>query len=353
MSIVFFDPVCRAPYDTRTLTTQAIGGTESTVVRVADALEGLVVQHNRTETWGRYRPPAKDPGVTHVILAREARALPAVHALYPNARVLLWLHDRMRPGGKRARRLARSAQLLADLKVTVICVSDWQRQGVSATLAAIGVADKTQALTIYNPIDDRLAPDAAAIEPGKLVFFSSPNKGLSYTLDAFRFLKEQLPDLRLVVGNPGYKERRSAPIPGVEYLGAQPQERIHAQVRTALATFAPNFLIPETFGLVLAESRALGTPVLTHDVGAAREVLADPAQVLPVTPAQRLYETLVGGLSPGARAIPARVAARLGLFDAYLERLKAWRAGGRPVTGPDPRFRMAAVIERWRTLLAG
>ena len=122
-------------------------------------------------------------------------------------------------------------------------------------------------------------------------------------------------------------------------------------MRTALCTFFPNFVLPETFGLVFAESHAVGTPVLTHDCGAAAEVVADAHQVLQVTAAQRAYETALSKFSPRWRAAPARIADRLGLFDVYCERISAWRAGARPVTGPDPRFRVTAVADQWRAML--
>jgi glycosyltransferase involved in cell wall biosynthesis len=128
---------------------------------------------------------------------------------------------------------------------------------------------------------------------------------------------------------------------------------MHAEVRTALCTFFPNFVIPETFGLVFAESNAVGTPVLTHDCGSAVEVLGDRSQILPVTVADRAYEVLLSHVSPGWRAGPARVAASLGMFDVYAQRIAAWRDGGRPRVGPDPRFRLAAVADQWRALLTG
>jgi glycosyltransferase involved in cell wall biosynthesis len=350
-AVIFFDPVCRQPYDTETLRRQAMGGTEATVVRVADALGAQVVQHNRTSASGRYLPPRRDPAVTHAIVNRDSRALAAVRQLYPNARIHLWLHDRVSPRSKRARRLARDAHVLRELGVNVICVSDTQRHAVEAALRWMRVSDRVSACTIYNPVDDDLQPDGSPVDERKLVFLSSPNKGLKFTLDAFRAVRRALPDMRLLVGNPGYKAQRAARLDGVEFLGAQPQPRIHAEVRTALCTFFPNFVIPETFGLVFAESRALGTPVLTHDCGAALEVLADPAQVLPVTAAGRLYEGLLGGCPTRCRRWPARLAAGLGLFDTYVERIGAWRAGGRPVTGPDPRFRLSTVTQRWRDVL--
>jgi glycosyltransferase involved in cell wall biosynthesis len=350
--ILFFDPTCRRPYDTATLQREAMGGTEATVVRVADALGAFVVQHNRTSASGRYLPPRGDRAVTHVIVNRDSRALAQVRELYPNARVHLWLHDRVGPRSKRGRRIAADAHLLHDLAVNVICVSDSQRHSVEAALRWMGVSDRVSARTIYNPVDDGLQPDGSPIDDSKLVFLSSPNKGLKFTLDAFGAVRRALPDMRLVVGNPGYKAGGTPRLDGVEYLGPQPQRRIHAEARTALCTFFPNFVIPETFGLVFAESKALGTPVLTHDCGAAREVLADPAQVLPVTAGKRLYESLLGDLPAGWRRWPAQTAAVLGLFDIYVERIRAWRAGARPVTGPDPRFRLSIVAQRWREMLS-
>lgn len=351
-AIVFYDPVCARAYDTDTLHHEALGGTEATVVRIADALGAQVVQHNRTRASGHYVPPDRDPGVGCVVVNRDSRALPTVRRLYPNARIFLWLHDRLRPGSRRARWLASTAALLRDLEVRIICVSDTQRAAVEATLRWMRADPRIRARTIYNPIDDALQPDGSPVDERKLVFLSSPNKGLKFTLDVFRALRRHMPDLELVVGNPGYKHAGWASIDGVRYLGPQPQERMHAEVRTALCTFFPNFVIPETFGLVFAESNALGTPVLSHDCGAAREIIGDARQILPVSAAQRAYERLVGPLSPRWRAGPARTAALLGLFDAYLERIRAWRAGERPVTGPDPRFRLSAVAARWREELA-
>jgi len=350
-SVLFFDPSCQQPYDTRTLLEKATGGTEASVTRVADALGAFVMQHNRTEPSGRYLPPGRMAGIEHVILNRDSRALPMIRELFPGARTYLWVHDRLHPGSKRGRRLARSAQQLRDMAVTLICVSDTQRRGVEATLRKIAVDDVARARTIYNPVDDSLAPDGSPVDLNKLVFFSSPNKGLAFTLDAFRALHRRMPELRLCVGNPGYKTRRPASIGGVEYLGPQPQERIHAQVRTALCTFFPNFVIPETFGLVFAESRAVGTPVLTVDCGAAAEIVGDPQQVLPVTRGQRAYETLVSGLSPAHRGGPAWLADKMGLFDAFVERIRSWRDGARPHAEPDPRFRLTAVANQWRAML--
>jgi glycosyltransferase involved in cell wall biosynthesis len=356
---LFFDPVCVSPYSAHTLEEAALGGTEATVVRIAEALDARVVQHNRTLAEGRYLPPVPLSDVEHLIVLRDPRALPALCKRYPGARPYVWMHDLARPGSTRGRRLASVAGLLTELAATIVCVSDFQRRQIEAVLARLSLASPIRVLTIYNPIDDGLAPETTPIDPAKLVFFSSPNKGLAYTLDAFQVLRRALPDLHLAVGSPGYKTPRRAGIrpveriAGVEWLGPLPHARILEEVRTALCVFYPNFVLPETFGLVLAEARAVGTPVLTHDCGAAAEVLRDERQVLPVSRGQRLYERLAR-LSPSStRALLAAAAGELGVFRPYLQRLREWREGARPSPRPDERFRLSTVAARWRALLAG
>lgn len=327
---------------------------------MAEALDATVMQHNRTVADGRYRPPGDASGVEHLIVLKDPRAVPVLAQRFPGARRYLWLHDLVRPGSKRGRRLAASARSLAELGVTLICVSDFQRRQAEAVMRNAGVAERVHAVTLYNPVDDALAPNGAAVDLSKLVFFSSPNKGLAFTLDAFHAARRAMPDLRLAVGSPGYKslrrahlQRVAAGIDGVEWLGPLPHHRILAEVRTALCVFYPNCVLPETFGLVLAEANAVGTPVLTYECGAAAEVLADPQQVLPITPGVRWYERTVRLLPRRARPSIARSVAHLGLFDPYVERVRAWREGSRPRPGPDARFKTSAVADRWRAVLAG
>ncbi|HTX24664.1 MAG TPA: glycosyltransferase [Steroidobacteraceae bacterium] len=359
-SVLFFDPNCQSPYSRRTLEEAALGGTEASVTRIAEALDARVMQHNRTITEGRYLPAGQASGVDHLVILRDPRTVGRICQSFPHARAYLWMHDLVRPGSKRGRRLAAAAQTLAQLRVTLVCVSDFQRRQAEAVLRLAGVGERVRAVTIYNPVEDSLVPSGAPVDSAKLVFFSSPNKGLALTLDAFQAARRAIPDLYLRVGSPGYKSLRRAgmesvegKIEAVQWLGALPHARILEEVRTALCVFYPNFVLPETFGLVLAEAKAVGTPVLTHDCGAAAEVLADARQVLPVTPAVRRYERFAQLLPNRVRPLIAPGAARLGVFDPYVERLRAWRSGGRPSNEPDARFRLSHIAERWRTLLAG
>ncbi len=350
--LLFFDPLCPRPYGEESLRAGGLAGTEASTVRIAEALDAWVAQHNRTEVAGRYRPPSAVAHVRHVVVLRDPRALKAAARLFPEAGFTLWVHDRIEPGSSRARWFARAVPELRRLQPDIVCVSDYQRARVAATVAGFPGCERLAVRRIYNPVDDAIVPDGTPVDPTKLLFLSSPNKGLRFALDAFRALRRRMPDLRLCVGNPGYKNFAAAATPGVEWLGSMPHARVLAEARAALCTFSPNFVIPETFGLVFAESHAVGTPVLTYDCGAAREVLGDVHELLPVTWAQRAYEAPLHRLDPRWRAVPALLADRFGLFDRCIERIRAWREGGRPHVGPDPRFRLSVIVGEWRSHLA-
>src|SRR2546423_13729098 len=139
-SVLFSDPLCGQPNDTRTLHTCALGGTEATLTRVADALEAFVIQHNRAEDWGRYRRPQRISGITHVIVNRDSRALELMAKHYPAARTYLWLHDQVNPGSRRARWLGGTAAPLREMAVSAGCASASPRPGVAATPRRAGVS---------------------------------------------------------------------------------------------------------------------------------------------------------------------------------------------------------------------
>src|SRR4051812_11298540 len=164
-------------------------------------------------------------------------------------------------------------------------------------------------------------------------------------------MRPVIPGLRLHVANPGYKPLPMRDFPGVTWLGSLPPAEAIAQARTALGVFMPNLHLPETFGLVFAEANAVGTPVLTHDLGAAREVLHPANPVLPIRARQRTCAGLARLTSLRAPQILSSAGLRLGAFDDYIELLRRWRSGDRPRIQGDARFRLSAVVDEWRALL--
>jgi len=112
--LLFFDPLCPRPYSEATLRAGGLAGTEASTVRIAEALDAWVAQHNRTTVEGRYRPPSQVAHVRQVVVLRDPRALRDAARLFPGARLTLWVHDRIEPGSSRARWFSAAAgELLA------------------------------------------------------------------------------------------------------------------------------------------------------------------------------------------------------------------------------------------------
>ena len=102
---------------------------------------------------------------------------------------------------------------------------------------------------------------------GRLV----PQKALSVAFEAVR----RNEDVTLLVAGDGPERAKiEAGAPGnVRFLGAQPRERVFELMHAADATLLSSDW--ESFGLVVAESLAVGTPVLAATAGGVGEVLED------------------------------------------------------------------------------
>ncbi len=333
-NVLIYDPFCPKPYTTETLGNEAMGGTEATVLRIAYALAQenwnvSVMQHNRDTL----RPEFSDSmpfrlkyvGLgdhtfkpTSVVTLRDPAIALQNAVRWPNAKHFLWAHDvatpNTYPGGIGAK--------LKKASVTVITVSDWHRNQVITLLHSTSETLPV-VFRIYNPVVVPLDVVNIAYDKNKLVFFSSPHKGLAAVLRLFEILRKQDPEFRLIVGNPGYIALPGIIYPdGVEILGPLPHSAMLAHVASSLCVFYPNQVFPETFGLVMAEANAVGTPVLTYKVGAATEVTNHPNECV----------------SPGH-------------YETILRRVMEWKAGARPKVKANPEFNIKEVISQWNRLL--
>jgi glycosyltransferase involved in cell wall biosynthesis len=351
MGLVIFDPVAPHPYSLDTLRHAPLGGTEATVIRVAEALDAIVWQHNRTVSEGRYRTGPCAPGPTTLVVLRDPVAALEMASRFPRARVLLWMHDLAGPGNHCGRILLAHAARLAAASITLVCVSDFHAREVHANLAEVPATHRPQVVRIYNPVDvSSAAGNATGIDPDKLVFFSSPHKGLDHTLTAFASLRRALPSLRLYLANPGYYRGLDHAPPGVVNLGAVPHHVILQHVKTALCTFYPNFVFPETFGLVLGESNALGTPVLTHGIGATTEVLQGDGQIVRVPRGMDTADRVLRKW-PALRPLGRVPFALMGWARLYGSQLRSWRDGKRPAVQGRAEFAIDQVAAQWRQLI--
>ena len=105
-------------------------------------------------------------------------------------------------------------------------------------------------------------------------------KGLPVLLAAFEALREQIPATLTIVGA-GSEEVAHMMLDGrgVRALGKVDEERKLAELARADVLCAPS-LDGESFGMVLTEAFAAGTPVLASDIPGYRDVVRDGADGL-------------------------------------------------------------------------
>lgn len=325
-TVLFIDTVCPKPYDLNTFQTEGLGGTEATVVRIAEGLAatGLftvaVEQHNRYE-YEMSSPvhylyehendyPYLNPD--YVIVLRDPNALVSAKKRFPKSKHYLWTHDLA------SSQLGQSLEIL-NKSDGLLCVSNWHRVQTIEALKPAGYDGRFPVQVLYNPIEDDLKPSEEPYDKNALAFVSSPHKGLTRTLELFRALRRFNPDFTLYVANPGYFVQKEQEQEGVVYLGSLDYSQVIKTLQRSLCLFFPNTSFPETFGRVLAESNAVGTPALTHGIGATWEVCDRPDQ------------EIVDCRDP----------------KAVVDRVMSWYSGERPTVRGKKEFRLSNVIRSW------
>jgi phosphatidyl-myo-inositol alpha-mannosyltransferase len=114
---------------------------------------------------------------------------------------------------------------------------------------------------------------------GFLGRFDEARKGLPVLLAAFETLAATRPDLRLLIAGPGDPDDVRSALPAdladrVELLGLVSDVDKARMLASVDIYVAPN-IGGESFGIVLLEAMAVGTPVLASDLDAFRAVLDD------------------------------------------------------------------------------
>ncbi len=335
-TLLFIDVTTPRHYDPSNINVPGgVGGTEQTVVTLAEGLGAtglfnvVVEQHNKleSETYvGRatYTSIGSCKEAKYVVVLRDPRPMVAARERFPNAKIYLYSHDL----ADRNLGLCYSAGFFRDAGCSAnICVSSWHKNQSVEVLKQSGYHGEFRSTFIYNPLSEDVVRTNEPYDKNKLVWLASPHKGLAKAYEIFKDLVRINPEFRLYVTNPGYMETQYTDVKEIKdrtvVLGTLPHHDAIQHLRNSLCLFYPNTVFPETFGKILAESNAVGIPVITSPIGAAREVLdTHPEQVADC----RDTETVV-------------------------RRIMKWHSGARPIVRGNPKFKLFNVVNEWTKLL--
>jgi phosphatidylinositol alpha-mannosyltransferase len=154
---------------------------------------------------------------------------------------------------------------------------------------------------IPNGVDlEHFSPDVAPIEEfkdGKLnILFVSrleKRKGLNYLLQAFRQVKEEIPNCRLIVVGPGTRLRRRYEryvakngLKDVIFVGLVSYDELPRYYQTADIFCAPA-IGSESFGIILLEAMAMSKPIVASSIEGYASVISHGVDGLLVPPADK------------------------------------------------------------------
>ena len=189
---------------------------------------------------------------------------------------------------------------------------------------------------IPNGVNVELAPEGPKPESDhlKVLFVGRPEerKGLPVLLRAFDALKEQVPSRLAIVGADASDVRRTFAHPEIEdhidLHGRVNGSELWRHLHEADVLCAPS-LSGESFGMVLTEAFAAGTPVIASGIAGYSDVVSDGHDGVLVPPgdAQRLAEEL-----QRARHEPDRYR-RMGISARESSKRYAWDTVADQVTG--------------------
>lgn len=288
-TIVIFDFTCPKPYTEKTLELEAMGGTEASTIRLIRNLKKhyniIVVQHNRAEelieSGVTYKTGDREtwPDTIYAsITLRTGKLYPYLTDRYKGVKHIVWWHDLFGVYSKE------DLAILNNTKAINVFVSRWHKGNfIDAVNAFNHSYIYPKMYFIYNIVEPycyELGKENI-VKKNQFCYISSPHKGIEFALERFKQLTdEQFKGYELIVANPGYYKDKEIRHTGVKVLGNVPHKELMRHVAESKLLLFPNTVFPETFGLVMAEANAVGTPCIVHPIGAQAEVVNDREQMV-------------------------------------------------------------------------
>lgn len=263
-----------AGYSGVTMRTNGLGGTESSVVQLAEALARaghVVTAFNRTRypvdchnvAWRSLNEPYRGPRAGLTIAVNHARLFVGDHA--PTK--VLWLHN-----PTSLWKLMRRGNLvpIVSHRPHAVVLGTYHDAHVPRLLPF-----RSRSILLHGVGADFLRREAARdVPPPRAIFASQPYRGLDWVLDLWGEVRARVPRAELHVFVPKTAQvdqaARLVDQAGVVVRGSLSRGALAEELRTARVMVIPGHE-DETYCLAAAEATALGVPLVTRGIGALAE----------------------------------------------------------------------------------
>jgi glycosyltransferase involved in cell wall biosynthesis len=251
-----------------------VGGTESSVIQLAEA---LAARGHTVYALNRIDAAVEEAGVTWVPL-RDKKKLPRLDvAIGVNStrifwdlkcrRAITWWHN---PPTNKQQLKRRNLFALLHHRPHAVLLGSYHSRLLHGWLPYAGRS------TIFHGIgeDFFLGTAERKPRPPRALFTSQPKRGLSFVAEAWAQTRAEVPEAELHVFCPQAKEREAAEAcgqgPGILIRGSVSRAQLADELRTARVMLIPG-VADETFCLAAAEATAAGVPIITCGIGALAE----------------------------------------------------------------------------------
>jgi glycosyltransferase involved in cell wall biosynthesis len=262
------------PFSGETLRSESMGGTESSIVQLAEALarRGHDVQvfngvaAPRHEFGVQWRPLQSASERSHGEIG-VAVANPKLFKGLSYKSPIFWLHNPLK-GWRQIRR--GNVGPLMRTRPQFVLLGDYHKAHVPRWLPSSGWT------VIHHGVHKEFFRETPAAEPPapRAIFTSQPYRGLDWLLEIWSEIKWQVPaaTLDILAPKPHQAEANSkrAPLDGVTFRGSISRPQLVLELSTARVQLIPGHR-DETYCLAAAEATAAGVPIVTLGKGSLAE----------------------------------------------------------------------------------
>jgi glycosyltransferase involved in cell wall biosynthesis/2-polyprenyl-3-methyl-5-hydroxy-6-metoxy-1,4-benzoquinol methylase len=221
-----------------------------------------------------------------LIVVRNTRVIPDLKKAFNIDKLCLWTHDI--PESPVYRDLPEAMQHIDK----IIVLSDWQKNAIIKQFQNINFKDDIWFKT-RNGVNTEYYQDTVQRNPFKMIYSSTPFRGLDVLLEVFPLIKNFVPQAELHIfssmkvygdNTPEAEEwkalyDKASHMEGVTYHGTVTRKELAKEMKSSAVLAYPNHY-PETFCITAIEAVTSGTPIVTSNLAALSEVVPKQCGIL-------------------------------------------------------------------------